>query len=93
MRFEEPDSSRRWDAPLFTVLSEDEHPPYDKIWQSLIEKKAAPPNTATSMVKPLCGLLYRNKLAKPTTYMNSTASQLVSPSLYRPAVQKGEQDK
>jgi protein KTI12 len=52
MRFEEPDSSRRWEHPLFTVLADDVDPPYDAIWNAVVHGKAAPPNMATVVVSP-----------------------------------------
>ena len=44
----------RWDSPLFTVLYEDEKPPYEDIWEAMIgsegKSKLVKPNQATLMV-------------------------------------------
>ncbi|PVU86693.1 hypothetical protein BB560_006625 [Smittium megazygosporum] len=50
-RYEEPNSSSRWDSPLFTILqhSPDETIPFDQIWETIVEKKAPPPNLATAI--------------------------------------------
>ncbi|KAI9228853.1 MAG: protein KTI12 [Piptocephalis tieghemiana] len=52
MRFEEPDGSRRWDAPLFTVLPEDETPPLEEIYEVLTQTKASTAKLAT-LVQPV----------------------------------------
>ena len=53
-RYEEPNGMTRWDSPLFTVLYNDLDPPYDQIWDALIETdgrtKAVRPNQATVLV-------------------------------------------
>ena len=53
-RYEEPNGMNRWDSPLFTVLYDDADPPYDQIWDALIEtdgrSKAVRPNQATVLV-------------------------------------------
>ena len=53
-RYEEPNGMNRWDSPLFTVLHDDVDPPYDQIWDALIETdgrtKALRPNQATVLV-------------------------------------------
>ncbi|KAG0285723.1 kti12, chromatin associated [Linnemannia gamsii] len=46
VRFEEPDSRTRWDSPLFVMVPEDKLPE-DQIWDSVILKKAPPPNMST----------------------------------------------
>ena len=47
----------RWDSPLFTVLYDDPHPPYEQIWNALIETdgqtKIVRPNQATVLVSLL----------------------------------------
>lgn len=53
-RFEEPDSGKRWDNPLFTVLPDDTEPPFEDIWMSTMMKKAAAPNMSTAVV-PIYG--------------------------------------
>lgn len=49
MRFEEPNSSQRWDSPLFVMHPEDELP-YDQISNALFNRKPPPPNMATQNV-------------------------------------------
>uniref|UniRef100_A0A060T904 ARAD1D07304p n=1 Tax=Blastobotrys adeninivorans TaxID=409370 RepID=A0A060T904_BLAAD len=56
-RYEEPNGMNRWDAPLFTVVPEDEMP-VDDILDAL-RKKAKPPNQATVL-----------KAAPPTNYLS-----------------------
>lgn len=53
----------RWDSPLFTVLYEDEKPPFEDIWEAMIgsegKSKLVKPNQATLMVgktAPGCSL-------------------------------------
>lgn len=54
-RYEEPNGMTRWDSPLFTVLEEDETPPFDKIWDALVgsdgKVKVVRPNQATVLVR------------------------------------------
>ncbi|KAF9951105.1 hypothetical protein BGZ65_006186 [Modicella reniformis] len=47
VRFEEPDSKTKWDSPLFIVVPEDTKLPEEEIWDSVILKKAKPPNLST----------------------------------------------
>ncbi|KAI9893943.1 MAG: hypothetical protein M1814_005496 [Vezdaea aestivalis] len=35
-RYEEPSNLSRWDSPLFTVIWDDPHPPYEDIWAALV---------------------------------------------------------
>ena len=53
-RYEEPNGMARWDSPLFTVLFEDEAPPFEKIWDAMIgdegKGKIVKPNLATVTV-------------------------------------------
>lgn len=57
-RYEEPNAFTRWDSPLFTVLWEDETPPFSDIWDALIGsdaeggKKVIRPNQATVLKAP-----------------------------------------
>lgn len=55
-RYEEPNSFTRWDSPLFTILWEDDTPPFASIWESLIGseggKKVIRPNQATVLKAP-----------------------------------------
>ena len=53
-RYEEPNGMTRWDSPLFTVLDEDETPPFDQIWDAMVgsdgKAKVVRPNQATVLV-------------------------------------------
>ena len=49
-RYEEPDASRRWDQPLFTVVSMDEQPPFEAIWNAMMLKQAPKPHDSTIVV-------------------------------------------
>jgi tRNA uridine 5-carbamoylmethylation protein Kti12 len=53
-RYEEPNGMTRWDSPLFTVLDEDETPPFDQIWEAMVgsdgKMKVVRPNQATVLV-------------------------------------------
>ena len=40
MRYEPPSPFTRWDTPLFTIPSEDSHPPYDQIWEAIFPAPA-----------------------------------------------------
>ena len=51
MRYEEPNSMVRWDAPLFTVLWDDPTLPLDDIWGALTEGIVKAPNTGTQAVR------------------------------------------
>lgn len=54
-RYEEPNGMSRWDSPLFTVLDEDETPPFEKIWEAIVgsdgKAKVVRPNQATVLVR------------------------------------------
>lgn len=50
MRYEEPNSSARWDSPLFTVTPE-ESLNLDEMYNFLFEKKAPPANQSTQNVR------------------------------------------
>ena len=54
-RYEEPNGMSRWDSPLFTVLDEDEIPPFEKIWEAIVgsdgKAKVVRPNQATVLVR------------------------------------------
>jgi protein KTI12 len=45
----------RWDSPMFTVIYEDNSPPFDDVWEALIgspgQKKVVRPNAATVLVR------------------------------------------
>ena len=53
-RYEEPNGMTGWDSPLFTVPFEDEHPPYEAIWDAVIgwegKARVVKPNMATALV-------------------------------------------
>lgn len=44
----------RWDSPLFTVLYDDETPPFEQIWDAMVgsdgKAKVVRPNQATVLV-------------------------------------------
>jgi protein KTI12 len=42
LRYEEPNSSQRWDSPLFTVIFDDVNLPIDDIWACLTNTKTKP---------------------------------------------------
>jgi protein KTI12 len=48
-RFEEPNSTRKWDDPLFTILPEDKLPLED-IYDALTKGKLVRPSMATEVV-------------------------------------------
>lgn len=47
MRYEEPSSMVRWDAPLFIALWTDESLPNDAIWEAITKGIIKPPNSGT----------------------------------------------
>lgn len=53
-RFEEPNGMTRWDSPLFTVPYDDEMPPCDEIWETMVgsegKEKTVKSNQATIAV-------------------------------------------
>jgi len=55
-RYEEPNGMTRWDSPLFTVLFEDETPPYERIWEAMVgsdgKGKVVRPNASTVLTPP-----------------------------------------
>ncbi|KAF1962213.1 RNA polymerase II elongator complex subunit [Byssothecium circinans] len=69
-RYEEPNGMTRWDSPLFTVLDEDETPPFDQIWEALVgsdgKAKFVRPNQAT-VLKPATEQNYLYELDKTTS--------------------------
>jgi tRNA uridine 5-carbamoylmethylation protein Kti12 len=56
-RYEEPNGMTRWDSPLFTVLDEDETPPFDQIWEAMVgsdgKRKVVRQNLATVLVSDI----------------------------------------
>ncbi|KAF2199464.1 chromatin associated protein KTI12 [Delitschia confertaspora ATCC 74209] len=69
-RYEEPNGMTRWDSPLFTVLEEDETPPFEQIWDALVgsdgKVKLVRPNMAT-VLKPPTEQNYLYELDKTTS--------------------------
>jgi protein KTI12 len=53
MRFEEPSSMVRWDAPLFSIPWTDEAIPGEQIWESITKGNLKPPNSGTLSVGQL----------------------------------------
>ncbi|ORX56969.1 chromatin associated protein KTI12 [Hesseltinella vesiculosa] len=64
-RYEEPDGRNRWDAPLFTVIYDDESIPSEAIWDAVIMKKPPPPNMST-VSKPVSDTNYVYELDRIT---------------------------
>jgi protein KTI12 len=60
-RYEEPNGHSRWDSPLFVVTQEDTGLPVNEIWETVILKKAKPPNQAT-ILKPATPSNYLTEL-------------------------------
>ena len=63
MRYEPPSPFTRWDTPLFTIPSSDEHPPYTDIWDAIYpppfkptSKKALAQQSATARIAAKTGL-------------------------------------
>jgi tRNA uridine 5-carbamoylmethylation protein Kti12 len=50
VRFEEPSSMVRWDAPLFTIMWNDEEIPGIQIWEVVTQGSLKPPNSGTLAV-------------------------------------------
>lgn len=42
----------RWDAPLFTVMWDDEDTPEEQIWDAITKGNLKPPNSGTLAVRP-----------------------------------------
>lgn len=53
VRFEEPSSMVRWDAPLFTVMYDDAELPGEDIWEAITKGNLKPPNSGTLAVGQL----------------------------------------
>ncbi|MCJ1251421.1 hypothetical protein MMC30_008654 [Trapelia coarctata] len=68
-RYEEPNGMTRWDSPLFTVPYEDEVPPFEAIWEAMVESdgktKVVRPNLAT-VLAPATASDYLYELDKAT---------------------------
>ncbi|KAF2502251.1 chromatin associated protein KTI12 [Lophium mytilinum] len=69
-RYEEPNGMTRWDSPLFTVLDEDDTPPFDQIWEAMVgsdgKTKVVRQNLAT-VLKPATEQNYLYELDKSTS--------------------------
>ncbi|OCL04293.1 chromatin associated protein KTI12 [Glonium stellatum] len=69
-RYEEPNGMTRWDSPLFTVLDQDETPPFENIWEAIVgsdgKAKIVRPNQAT-VLKPATEQNYLYELDKTTS--------------------------
>ncbi|XP_069157457.1 protein KTI12 homolog isoform X2 [Procambarus clarkii] len=64
MRYEAPNSSNRWDSPMFTVLPEDS-PPCESIYNALYLCKPPPPNQSTQ-TQPLSSTNFLFELDRTT---------------------------
>ncbi|XP_042877460.1 protein KTI12 homolog isoform X2 [Penaeus japonicus] len=64
MRYEEPNSSNRWDSPMFTVLPEDK-PQFESIFEAIYLRKPPPPNQSTQ-TQPLSSTNFLFELDRTT---------------------------
>ncbi|KAF8647093.1 hypothetical protein AX16_006927 [Volvariella volvacea WC 439] len=81
MRFEEPNSMVRWDAPLFTILWNEETIPSDGIWDAIMKGAIKPPNV---------GALNVSKSPTDALHvLEQTATTLVTSILSSPSVSLG----
>ncbi|XP_042241055.1 protein KTI12 homolog [Homarus americanus] len=69
MRYETPNSSNRWDSPMFTVLPEDA-PPCDPMHDALYLCKPPPPNQSTQ-TQPLSSTNFLFELDRTTQDVTS----------------------
>ncbi|KAF9531582.1 chromatin associated protein KTI12 [Crepidotus variabilis] len=80
MRYEEPSSMVRWDAPLFTVLWSDNDIPGAQIWEAITSGNLKPPNAGTlSVAKAPTDALH---VLEQTT--NTMCSMIVAASSSQP---------
>ena len=63
-RFERPEAKNRWDSALIVIRNKDKLP-FDKIFDSLFNKAAAPPNKST-LNKPLSDTNFLHDMDKTT---------------------------
>lgn len=68
-RYEAPNSSNRWDSPMFTLLPEDT-PPFDAIYGALFLRKPPPPNQSTE-TQPLSSTNFLYELDRITQEVTS----------------------
>ncbi|XP_071538624.1 protein KTI12 homolog isoform X1 [Panulirus ornatus] len=64
MRYETPNSSNRWDSPMFSVLPEDV-PPFESLYDALYLCKPPPPNQSTQ-TQPLSSTNFLFELDRTT---------------------------
>lgn len=64
MRYEAPNSSNRWDSPMFTLLPEDSLPS-EPIYEALFLRKPPPPNQSTE-TQPLSSTNFLYELDRTT---------------------------
>ncbi|ODQ63942.1 chromatin associated protein KTI12 [Nadsonia fulvescens var. elongata DSM 6958] len=74
-RYEEPIGMNRWDSPLFTIPFMDEKVPIQDVWNTLVLKKAKPPNQAT-VLKPATSTNFLFELDKKTQDVTSQVLEL-----------------
>ncbi|GMM30433.1 Kti12 protein [Martiniozyma asiatica (nom. inval.)] len=58
-RYEEPDGSKRWDAPLFNVAFDDEEMAWDEIWLSISSTKVKPNASVVTRSAPAATSLHQ----------------------------------
>ncbi|GME26331.1 Protein kti12 [Neofusicoccum parvum] len=89
-RYEEPNGMTRWDSPLFTVVYDDETPPFDQIWDAMVgndgKAKVVRPNAAT-VLRPATEQNYLYELDKTTS---DIVSHIVSWQKDHPGEDGGE---
>lgn len=78
-RYEEPNGISRWDSPLFVVTQEDTELPVTEIWDTVILKKAKPPNQAT-VLKPATPSNYLTELDSITLKITNELLELYKTS-------------
>lgn len=69
-RYEAPNSTNRWDSPMFTVLPGDV-PPFEDIYAALFLTKPPPPNQSTQ-TQPLSSTNFLYELDKSTQEVTSS---------------------
>ncbi|KAF8161042.1 chromatin associated protein KTI12 [Crassisporium funariophilum] len=78
VRFEEPSSMVRWDAPLFTVFWADQDIPGSEIWEAITRGNLKPPNSGTLAIAKAPGdalhILEQTTSAIVSAIVSETAS-------------------